>query len=314
MVAPCFDRPTNFIPGYQERKTKFGELESIGIPPLRDVIEIIDKKDWGDIIRSENKPECTSRINAVYYQREGSCTNDSAYGGYMLLRGMQGLPLVMFNPLFTYWDASGGSDRGSSLDKVVSLMKTKGVCPEKAWPRSNGFRRPPEEAYEAAKDFTLDEVYDMDTSSRFVNEVGTSVLQGYPFHGWYDSHAIMFVEMILASQASPDEIRCADICDLHIQQMRRKRRLTGRSIEPVLREIDPSTDEFILRYLNSWGNWGSASPYGNIPYGLGTMRMGTIGVGGFAYRLVKWNEGTEFFLPQSYFDDCDYVSVFSNAV
>jgi len=37
-------------------------------------------------------------------------------------------------------------------------------------------------------------------------------------------------------------------------------------------------DSYIIKYANSWGDWGDN--------GFGTMKLGSIGSGGFAYRQV----------------------------
>lgn len=193
-----FAIPECFKPGLLPRKTLFGKLK--GVPPLAEVVPLIDRDEWPELIRHENKPECSTAVWDVYDQDGvGSCASEAANKAHEIIRELAGRERVQFNPWFTYHTVSGGRDGGSSLDdNVVHLMEV-GSCPESVYPRSKGWRAtPPDEAYEAASKHKIVECFDISTSSRsrFEQEVGSALLLGFPVYFGYSGHAICGTELI----------------------------------------------------------------------------------------------------------------------
>jgi hypothetical protein len=189
--------PACFRPGVLPRKTDFGKLK--GVPVFNDVCPTIAKKDWSDLIASPDKPECSSAAWNVYDQDGvGSCASEAANKANETIRKLAGREDVQFNPWFTYYTVSGGRDGGSSLDDNVSQLMTVGSCPESVWPRDNGWKaRPSEEAYEAAANYRVLEIFDIETSkSQFSLQVGSALLLGFPVYFGYPGHAIMGTELI----------------------------------------------------------------------------------------------------------------------
>jgi len=190
--------PRYFKRGVLPRRTRFGQLE--GVPVFSDAVPTIAVSDWPDVLADKNKPECSSLIWNVYDQDGvGSCASEGINKGNETIRKACGREDVQFNPLFVYHTVSGGYDGGSSLDDNVSFVMEKGCCPESVYPRSKGFRAtPPDSAYEAALNYRVTEIFDIDTSSstQFHLEFGSALLQGFPVYFGYSGHAILGTELI----------------------------------------------------------------------------------------------------------------------
>lgn len=124
----------------------------------------------------------------------GSCATESTTGALMLARSIAGMPHVSLNPWFIYYHTGGQSDRGdgrsggSSIDEDLEFARDNGVAPTSIWPRKMGWRtKPSEEAYEAAKQHTIEEFYDIAT----INEVRTAIVKGFPVVYGAKAHSVV---------------------------------------------------------------------------------------------------------------------------
>jgi hypothetical protein len=176
--------------GALPRKTKFGALA--GVPPFREVIEVIPQRDWPDLLPNHRGLDWC--VGSVYDQDGvGSCASESSTQGVAVLRVFAGSDWIEFNPWFVYHTVSGGVDRGSSLDDNVAFLTEHGACPESVWPRSKGWRATPSQAaYDAARAFRLVEVFDIGS----VDELGTALLKGFPVYYGSNAHAKLFTRML----------------------------------------------------------------------------------------------------------------------
>jgi hypothetical protein len=195
--------PDHVRPGVLPRKTEFGKLKTLtypkGIPVFSDVCPTVPKRDWAELIAAADKPECSSAVWNTYDQ-DGvrSCASEAANKSNEIIRALSGRDPVQFNPWFTYYKVSGGRDGGSSLDDNVEQLIEVGSCPESVYPRSKGWRKkPPEEAYEAAANYRVLEIFDIETTkSQFTLQFGSALLLGYPVYFGYPLHAIVATELI----------------------------------------------------------------------------------------------------------------------
>jgi hypothetical protein len=110
----------------------------------------------------------------------------------MIDRIKRGQKHIYLNPWFAYHTTSGGVDRGSSIDENLRFLREYGCCPESIWPRSKGWKATPSrEAYIAAKQFRIQEFYDVVT----LEELVSCILHGFPVVFGYSGHAICGVAM-----------------------------------------------------------------------------------------------------------------------
>ena len=113
------------------------------------------------------------------------------------MRDVEGLDPELFNPLFMYHTTSGGQDRGSTLADNLRFAREKGCCPEAVWPRAKGFRATPsEEAYAAAKNYRIDEFYEISNAV----ELGSALFQRFAVYAAYSGHAWLTVRQMNRQQ------------------------------------------------------------------------------------------------------------------
>jgi hypothetical protein len=204
---PNYETPAHFKPGVLDRKTEFGKLK--GVPIVRDVLPVIPFSDWNDYLSVSERPKLRELIWNIYDQDGvGSCASEAMDKGIEVVRAMAGRPPILLNPFGTYHFVSGGRDNGSSLDDNVTFARDHGAFPESVWPRSKGWKTAPNDAaMEAALDYRLDEVADIDdtSSEQFMLEIGSTILLpqdfgvycGIPGHGIYVTDLVS-VERTLA--------------------------------------------------------------------------------------------------------------------
>jgi hypothetical protein len=109
----------------------------------------------------------------------------------MVMRAMQGLPHIVFNPWSLYYRTSGGRDGGSNIEDNVRLAQEQGICPMDVWPRSKGWRSTPSaEALRVAKEFRIREAFDCMSKSEAV----TGLMSGMAFLFGANGHALCAVE------------------------------------------------------------------------------------------------------------------------
>lgn len=195
---PDYSTPVWFKSGALPRQTAFGKLK--GVPVFRDVIEIIPESEWLSLIPKQDGlrqcvPPCYGHESeqGIYDQDGvGSCASEAKDQSMSIIRVAKGLRWVEFNPWGTYYTVSGGVDRGSTLDDNIAFAMERGCFPESIWPRSKGWRaKPSDAAYEAAYDYRLLEVFDIETRE----EAGTALLKGWPVYYGSNGHAKVFVRL-----------------------------------------------------------------------------------------------------------------------
>lgn len=157
-----------------------------------DKVALPPRKDWPALLKDPSRVRMTRYVRSVLDQNgQGSCASESSTGNFKLVRAWQHQPFVEFNPWFNFYHvrSRGG---GSSLDDNLRFGREFGYCPEEVWPRSEGVRKPSDEAYQAAKPFRGDEFDEVQGE----DEAGGMLLSGLPFAFGWDGHSVVAVEMI----------------------------------------------------------------------------------------------------------------------
>lgn len=162
--------------------------------PFRGNNEVIPERHWNELADTTWHKARRDRYRYTSDQAgNGSCAADSGNNLKAACDTRQGLPLVVYNPLFTYHTTSGGVDCGSRIGENVEHLRDFGACPEEVWPRSKGFRaKPSQEAYRVANFFRLREIFYCETRAELVS----ALLQGYSVHGGYSGHAVAFCQYL----------------------------------------------------------------------------------------------------------------------
>jgi hypothetical protein len=179
--------PAPFKPGCLARKTLCGSR----FPLAEEQIEIIPSSQWASYVGQISlRPYVKTVLNQGSV---GSCACEATAQAVMIARAFAfpTLPHVELNPWFIYQETSGGRDRGSSIDENLAFAMEYGIAPVSVWPRSKGWNaRPTKEAYEAAKEFRIKEVFDIAT----VNGMVSALLKGFPVVYGSNGHAVTKVE------------------------------------------------------------------------------------------------------------------------
>jgi len=181
-------RPAHVFPGgCLPRVSKPGEW----FPTLKEAgIEVIPRSEWRGLIASGIG--LRRHVPKIFDQDGmGSCATESSTQAVQVVREFQGQPFVRLNPWFVYYHTKVGGG-GSNIDTNLRFMQEKGVAPYAVWPRSKRLSRPSSEAYEAAKNFRIDEVYDITNRDEFAS----ALLYGFPVVYGRRGHSILAVEML----------------------------------------------------------------------------------------------------------------------
>ena len=157
-------------------------------PMAADRIPLVPESEWG---RLADEITLDPFVKTVLDQDGvGSCASESSVGALMVARAFAGLPHVALNPWFVYHTVSGGHDSGSSIDDNLEFLMKYGCAPESIWPRSKGWRaEPSKEAQEAAKEFRIEEYWDIASVQEFVS----ALLKGHPVVWGAQGHAILAI-------------------------------------------------------------------------------------------------------------------------
>lgn len=156
---------------------------------IREAISLVDEKHWETMSKSDAHLGKREWVQYILDQDGvGSCASESAC---QLLATMifndSNLQPPVFNPWFNYQKTSGGVDRGSVIGHNVEDMVKRGACPEEVWPRSKGWRTPPNrEALRVAKFFRLKKYFHIKNHKEFVS----ALLQGFFIHFGIPGHAV----------------------------------------------------------------------------------------------------------------------------
>jgi hypothetical protein len=180
-LGASYQYPSDRIPGCLPRRSRPGDW----CPMAAERIEIIPRNEWAEYARNIS---LRPHVHEVLDQDGvGSCATEATAGAIMIARSMHGLEHVTLNPWFIYYKTSGGRDRGSSIDENLAFAREHGCAPESVWSRDKGWRtRPSEEAYEAAKQFRIEEFYDITS----IDEMVSCLLAGYPVVYGSNGHAV----------------------------------------------------------------------------------------------------------------------------
>lgn len=148
--------------------------------------DVIPHQEWAAFI--DIGANLTSQVWEIKNQGSiGSCAAESACGSLELIREQAGLPRISFNPYATYHFTSGGRDNGSTLADNLTRLRDHGAVRTELWPRSKGWRaRPSDEALEDAKQYRIDEYYEIGSWDEF----GTAMLRGWGVYFAIPGHAI----------------------------------------------------------------------------------------------------------------------------
>lgn len=179
--------PNGYKPGCLPRKSRPGQW----CPMASERIKLVPSADW-DAAAANIGDSVRQHVPTVLDQNGySSCGTEATAGATMLARSIQGLPYILLNPLFIYHTTSDGRDQGSSIDENLVFARDNGIAPEAIWPRSKGWQaKPSAEAVEAAKQFRIEEFYDISN----VNELVSALLTGYAVVFGSDGHAILAVQ------------------------------------------------------------------------------------------------------------------------
>lgn len=185
--------PNGYKPGCLPRKSKPGEW----CPMASERIKLIPSADWDEAAK-ELGDSVRQHITFLLDQDgAGSCATESTTESDMTIRAVAGLPFVLLNPWFIYHTTSGGRDTGSSIDENLAFVRENGIAPESVWPRSKGWKaKPSAEAVEAAKQYRIDEFYDIAN----VNEMVSALLTGFVVVYGADGHSVLKIQHLDAKR------------------------------------------------------------------------------------------------------------------
>jgi len=156
-----------------------------------DSIKVIPSGEW-DAAAKELGDDLRRKVWVVLNQGQvGSCATESTAAATMISRSIVGAEQVLLNPLFIYHTTSGGRDAGSSIDDNLEFARDYGIAPESVWPRSKGWQaKPSEEAIQVAKQYRIEEFYDISN----INEFVSALLLGFPVVFGSNGHAVTAVQ------------------------------------------------------------------------------------------------------------------------
>jgi len=182
-VIEVFDGHERFA-GCLPRKSKPGEW----CPMASDRIEIVPESQWAELAKNIT---LRPRVRAIKDQNGfGACASYASVLAVEIAREIAGYPYVELNPLPLYALVNGGRDAGSSIDENLRVIMERGVIPAELWPESNGWRkRPPQELWDAAQEFRIEEFYDISSKAEFVS----ALLRGFAVVFGAKGHALCSV-------------------------------------------------------------------------------------------------------------------------
>ena len=178
-----------------KRISKVGALVRDSLPGreqglFRDTFKksIVNPSDWPALIKAGHGDH-RRYINWIYNQKQvGSCASEGLHGCVDVQRERRGMEKIKFNPYPIYYYASGGRDIGSSLTACIREAKSRGMVPDKLWPRSQHRWNdlPPESVWKESKRYRPGEVYDLGNHVEAASALflGHSVYAAYPGHAW----------------------------------------------------------------------------------------------------------------------------------
>lgn len=186
-------------------------------PVFEDSIEdlgtkLIERPEWKGHIEAadESGGMLDKRVTRIYDQRRTvSCTsNASGQATEIVDCGQRGPDMVVFKSAMSLYCRVGGPSSGSSVDANLRELKSRGILPlatpenskiykhvMKNVPDSGSFERAPAGYEETAKNFKVDEYYEIRSLIGFA----TAILLGFPVVYGRSGHAICAVRMVLVN-------------------------------------------------------------------------------------------------------------------
>jgi len=162
-------------------------------PRLEDRIDVIPESEWPSFISEENYFVKDDVFKILDQDGVGSCASESWTQSLMIVRAIQGLPPIVFNPWTLYRLVNGGSDSGSTLDDNIEVGSRTGVIPMDLWGREKGWRADPDAAAKAeAKKYRGLEWFEI----RSKGEFGTALIKHWPVYYGRAGHAICGVQLL----------------------------------------------------------------------------------------------------------------------
>lgn len=152
------------LAGCLPKKSQTGEW----FPRAADTIRIIPRDQWDEIAQEIS---LKNRVLKIKDQNGfGACASYASVLSVEIARELAGYPYEELNALSVYGRVNGGRDAGSSIDENLRFIQQRGVVPVRLWPESKGWRaNPPEEAWDAALDYRIDEADDIANVDEFVS-------------------------------------------------------------------------------------------------------------------------------------------------
>ena len=191
-MSEPFTIPPGRKTGCNYRTSKVGGIcslwgEKMEVMTDAELIQAIADRKTADI-RSRSDVEEILDQNGV-----GSCATEMTAQGIRVQKKRQNLVTKLLNPWFLYFHASGGVDRGSSIDEDIALARDIGCASMAVWPRSKGWRtKPSDEAYADALNHRLYDALELNS----IREVQTALAKDYPVGFGHDSHAELMVDIL----------------------------------------------------------------------------------------------------------------------
>ena len=185
------DRATGCLP----RVSKPGQW----CPFVRDSIRVIPRNEWPDLVGTVPNSDLIWEL--LDQDGVGSCAAEGCTNAVLGMRELAGADRVQLNPWGLYNTTSGGSDRGSSIDENLSLARSQGIPSMAVWPRSKGWRtRLSAEALEDAKQYRIDEFYDVTNHDEFASALFAGFLVEFGYRIGGGGHAVCATEMVSTSR------------------------------------------------------------------------------------------------------------------
>lgn len=182
--------PPGKATGCLPRATRFGTC----CDKLEDRMDVITSEDTlRSLIGTVGLRPRLDTVGVYDQNGFGSCATESTTASWKLSSAESNRDFIELNPLSIYHFTSGGSDRGSNIDRNLEYARDVGILPESVWPRSKGFRAkiPQSLIDDHAGKYRIREFWDCGT----IDEVRTSLALGFPVVFGWRSHSCCLIEL-----------------------------------------------------------------------------------------------------------------------
>ncbi|MFO7904521.1 MAG: hypothetical protein R6U98_17795 [Pirellulaceae bacterium] len=152
--------------------------------------DLIPESEWGDYDDNNGVRHLSDHFQ-MDQDGVGSCASESAVGCLMVVRQMQGLEQIKFNPWSLYQQVTSW-DNGSSLSDNIRKISEVGVLSMETFPRTRWNADPPRGWHDEAKRYRLSEWWQITSLEEFV----TALILRFPVYYGRSGHAIFAVENV----------------------------------------------------------------------------------------------------------------------